>query len=100
MERMSASEAGGQRLVNVLRADCRDIIVPNGQVRDVNFEEKFLVKQILALLNRLHCGTDEAAQCANVGEWHWGARECPPRSRLVARVGASSRALSNTTDEN
>ena len=21
---------------------------------------------------------DEAAQCANVGEWHWGARECPP----------------------
>jgi hypothetical protein len=25
-------------------------------VRDVNFEEKFLVKQILELLYRLHCG--------------------------------------------
>jgi hypothetical protein len=26
-------------------------------VRDVNFEEKFLVKQILKLLSLLHCGT-------------------------------------------
>jgi hypothetical protein len=41
----------GQRAANF-----RDI-VPNGQMRDVNFEEKFLVKQILELLSRLHCGT-------------------------------------------
>jgi hypothetical protein len=37
-------------------ADCRDI-VSSGQVHDVNFKEKFSVKQILELFNRLHCGT-------------------------------------------
>ena len=40
---------GGGTEVGQRAADCRDI-VPNGQVRDVNFEEKFFVKQILALL--------------------------------------------------
>ncbi len=47
---------GGGTEVGQRAADCRDI-VPNGQVRNVNFEEKFLVKQILKLLYRLHCGT-------------------------------------------
>ena len=53
-ERMSASERGAE--VGQRAADCRDI-VPSGQVHDVNFEEKFLIKQILELFNRLHCGT-------------------------------------------
>ncbi len=74
---------GGGTEVGQRAADCRDI-VPNGQVRDVNFEEKFLVKQILELLYRPSSlrdrpvALDEAAQCANVGEWHSSARECPP----------------------
>ena len=47
---------GGGTEVGKRATDCSDI-VPNGQVRDVNFEEKFLVKQILELFNRLLCGT-------------------------------------------
>ena len=55
-ERTSASEAGGTE-VGQRATDCSDI-VPNGQMIDVNFEEKILlVKQILELFNRPHCGT-------------------------------------------
>ena len=47
---------GGGTKVGQRATDCREI-VPSGQVRNVNFEEKFLVEQILELFNRLHCGT-------------------------------------------